>query len=94
MVQLIMKTDIHPANQRPVIFHDITSDEKYLILSTVETESTDKWTDGTEYPLYKVEISSASHPFYTGKETIIDSAGRVDKFRARMEKAAAAKNSK
>ena len=82
-----MKTDIHPSNQRYVIFHDITSDEKFLILSTVKTEATEKWTDGKEYPLYKVEISSASHPFYTGKETIIDSAGRVDKFRARAAKA-------
>ncbi len=89
-----MKTDIHPSNQRYVIFHDITSDEKFLVMSTVETELTEKWTDGKEYPLYKVEISSASHPFYTGKETIIDSAGRVDKFRLRAEKAAAAKAAK
>jgi large subunit ribosomal protein L31 len=82
-----MKTDIHPQNQRYVIFHDTTSDEKFLIQSTVETDQTDKWEDGNEYPLYKVEISSASHPFYTGKETIIDSAGRVDKFKARAAKA-------
>tara|TARA_B100001123_G_C14768089_1_gene811538 strand:+ start:293 stop:568 length:276 start_codon:yes stop_codon:yes gene_type:complete len=86
-----MKTDTHPQNHRQVIFHDTTSDEKFLVYSTVKTESTDKWSDGNEYPLYKVEISSASHPFYTGKETIIDSAGRVDKFRARAQKAAAAK---
>ena len=87
ILQITMKTDIHPANQRYVIFHDLTGDEKFLIKSTVETEASDKWTDGKEYPLYKVEISSASHPFYTGKETIIDSAGRVDKFRARAKKA-------
>lgn len=91
MLPRIMKTDIHPENQRLVIFHDITSGEKFLVPSTVETTETDKWDDGNEYPLYKVEISSASHPFYTGKETIIDTAGRVDKFRARAEKAAAAK---
>lgn len=87
-----MKTDIHPQNQQYVIFHDITSDEKFLVQSTVETETTEKWTDGKEYPLYKVEISSASHPFYTGKENIIDSAGRVDKFHARAAKAAAGKS--
>lgn len=82
-----MKTDIHPANQRLVIFHDTTSDEKFLVPSTVETSETEKWTDGNEYPIFKIEISSASHPFYTGKETIIDTAGRVDKFKARAAKA-------
>ena len=86
-----MKTDIHPQNYRLVIFHDLTSDEKYLIPSTVETNATEKFSDGIEYPIYKVEISSASHPFYTGKETLIDTAGRVDKFKARMEKAKGAK---
>ena len=88
-----MKTDIHPANQREVIYHDTTSDERFLVLSTINTEETGTWTDGKEYPLYKVEISSASHPFYTGKETIIDTAGRVDKFKARRDKAAALKGS-
>lgn len=86
-----MKTDIHPANHRQVIYSDITSGEKFLILSAVETNEVETWTDGKEYPLYKVEISSASHPFYTGKETIIDTAGRVDKFKARMAKASTAK---
>ena len=72
---------------RPVIFHDTTSDEKFLITSAVATDEEGEWEDGKMYPLYKVEISSASHPFYTGKETIIDTAGRVDKFKARQQKA-------
>lgn len=85
-----MKKGIHPENYRKVIFHDNSSGERFLIGSTVETKETGKWTDGREYPLFSVEISSASHPFYTGKEKIMDTAGRVEKFKAR-EKAAAAK---
>lgn len=85
-----MKKDTHPENYRQVIFHDNSSGERFLIGSTVETTETDKWTDGKEYPIYKVEISSASHPFYTGKEKIMDTAGRVEKFKARQ--AAAAKS--
>lgn len=82
-----MKQDIHPQNYREVIFHDTSSGERFLISSTVETEEKDKWEDGKEYPVYRVEISSASHPFYTGKETVVDTAGRVEKFKARMQKA-------
>lgn len=82
-----MKKDIHPENYRPVIFTDTSNEERFLIASTVETTETDKWEDGKEYPLYKIEISSASHPFYTGKETIIDTAGRVEKFKARQKAA-------
>ncbi|MEX0935136.1 MAG: type B 50S ribosomal protein L31 [Candidatus Paceibacterota bacterium] len=82
-----MKKEIHPENYRPVIFHDTSSGERFLISSTVPTEETDKWEDGDEYPLYRVEISSASHPFYTGKETVVDTAGRVEKFKARQERA-------
>ncbi len=78
-----MKKDTHPDNYREVIFKDNTSGEEFLIKSTVETELTGKF-DGKEYPLYEVEISSASHPFYTGKKTTIDRAGRVDKFKSRM----------
>lgn len=85
-----MKKDIHPENYRPVIFLDSSNDEKFLIGSTVATEKTGKWTDGKEYPLYTIEISSASHPFYTGKEKLMDTAGRVEKFKARQ--AAAAKS--
>lgn len=82
-----MKKDIHPANYRPVIFEDTSNGEKFLISSCVQTEGTAKWEDGKEYDLYKVEISSSSHPFYTGKEVILDTAGRVDKFKKRAQKA-------
>jgi large subunit ribosomal protein L31 len=81
-----MKKEIHPQNNRPVIFIDDTSGEKFLLVSTVKTNETAKWEDGKEYPLYHVEISSSSHPFYTGKETVIDTAGRVEKFKARMSR--------
>ncbi len=82
-----MKKDIHPTNYRQVIFADSASGQRFLIWSTVETDLTDKWDDGKEYPLYNIEISSASHPFYTGVKTTIDTAGRVEKFKARMEAA-------
>lgn len=82
-----MKKDIHPDNFRPVIFLDNSSNQQFLIGSTVKTS--DKGTyNGKEYDLYRVEISSASHPFYTGTEKVIDTAGRVDRFKKR---AAAAK---
>ncbi len=77
-----MKKDIHPASYRQVIFEDSTSGKRFLIGSTIETKKTDKW-DGKEYPVYQVEISSASHPFYTGTAKTIDTAGRVDKFKKR-----------
>jgi len=82
-----MKADIHPDNHRMVIFHDNGSEERFLIASTIETEETDKWTDGNEYPVVHVDVSSASHPFYTGNEKVMDSAGRVERFKARAEKA-------
>jgi len=82
-----MKKEIHPENHRKVIFVDDSSDEKFLINSTVKTEETGTWEDGKEYPLTHVEISSASHPFYTGKENVVDTAGRVEKFKARMQQA-------
>lgn len=77
-----MKTEIHPEGYRLVIFKDVTSDKQFLIASTVRTEKTGKF-EGKEYPLYQVEISSASHPFYTGQSKIVDTAGRVDKFKKR-----------
>lgn len=82
-----MKKEIHPESYRDVIFIDDSSQERFLISSTVHSEETDKWEDGKEYPVVHIEISSASHPFYTGKENIIDTAGRVEKFKARMAKA-------
>lgn len=82
-----MKTDIHPTSYRPVIFHDNSSGERFLIGSTIESNKTEKWTDGVEYPIAFVDVSSASHPFYTGQEKVMDTAGRVERFKARAQKA-------
>jgi len=75
-----MKKDIHP-EYRDVVFQDLSSDFSFLTRSTVKTRETVTWEDGKEYPLVKVEVSSRSHPFYTGKQNIVDTAGRVDRFR-------------
>lgn len=80
-----MKADIHPI-YKPVVFQDISSDFSFLTKSTMSSKETVKWEDGQEYPLIKVEISSHSHPFFTGKQKIVDTAGRVDKFRRRYAK--------
>ena len=77
-----MKADIHP-QYRDVVFYDVTSDFKILTRSTLSSKETTKWEDGKEYPLIKVEISSASHPFYTGKHKVMDTSGRIDKFQKR-----------
>lgn len=82
-----MKKEIHPKNYRPVLFLDSSNGEEFLISSTIETEETAKAKDGKEYPVYRVEISSSSHPFYTGKAKVLDTAGRVEKFKARREMA-------
>jgi len=82
-----MKKEIHPKNYRQVIFTDGSNGKAFLCYSTVETDSTAKWTDGKEYPEHRVEITSASHPFYTGQDKVLDSAGRVDKFRRRQKAA-------
>ena len=84
-----MQKDIHPENYRMVIFHDNSSNERILIGSTIETDATDTWTDSNEYPLVQVHVTSASHPFYTGQEKVMDTAGRVDRFKQRMAKAGA-----
>jgi large subunit ribosomal protein L31 len=86
-----MKAEIHPENYRLVIFHDNSSGERFLLGSTVATTATDKWTDGAEYPVAYIDVSSASHPFYTGQEKVMDTAGRVERFKARAEKAAGRK---
>ena len=78
-----MKKGIHPENYRTVIFQDFSVDKSWMGRSAAETKDTITWEDGNEYPLVKVEISSASHPFYTGKQMLVDTAGRVDKFRRR-----------
>jgi large subunit ribosomal protein L31 len=80
-----MKADIHP-NYRPVVFQDVTSDFSFLTCSTLGSKETVKWEDGQEYPLIKVEVSSHSHPFYTGKQKMMDTSGRVDRFRKRYAK--------
>ncbi len=80
-----MKAGIHP-EYREVVFQDLSSDFAFLTRSTVATEDTIKWEDGNEYPLVKVEVSSASHPFYTGKHKVLDSGGRVDRFKKRYGK--------
>ena len=82
-----MKADIHPKNYRMVIFHDNTSGERVLVGSTINTNATDKWTDGQEYPIAYVDVTSASHPFYTGNEKSMDTAGRVERFKSRASKA-------
>ncbi len=82
-----MKADIHPKNYRMVIFHDNSSGERFLAGSTIQSESNEKWTDGKEYPIAFVDVSSASHPFYTGQEKVMDTAGRVERFKARASKA-------
>ena len=78
-----MKKDIHP-NYRNVIFKDVSCDFAILTKSTIETDQTVKWEDGNDYPLIKVDISSASHPFYTGKQKILDSEGRIEKFKKKF----------
>ena len=80
-----MKSDIHP-EYRPVVFLDTSSGEKTLTRSTIATQETIEWEDGNTYPLAKVEISSASHPFFTGQMTIVDTAGRVERFERRYGK--------
>jgi large subunit ribosomal protein L31 len=80
-----MKADIHPKYQ-DVVFQDLSSDFSFRTRSTLSSKETVKWEDGKEYPLIKVDISSQSHPFYTGKHKMMDTGGRVDKFRRRYAK--------
>ena len=88
-----MKQGIHPDNYRPVVYQDISDGTMFLVSSTAKTDETVKYTDGKEYPLVKVHISSSSHPFYTGQEKLLDVEGRVDKFKARAAAAAKARAS-
>ena len=80
-----MKQGIHPENYREVVFKDMSNEETFITKSTVKTKETIN-IDGIEYPVVKVEISNTSHPFYTGKSKLVDTAGRVDKFRNRYQK--------
>ncbi len=83
------KTDLHPKDYREVVFVDEAAKFSFLTKSTAKSEETIKWEDGKEYPMVKIQISSASHPFFTGEEKIIDTEGRVDRFKARAKKAEA-----
>ena len=80
-----MKKDLHP-EYKEVVFLDTSSDFKFLTKSTMKSSDTIKWEDGNEYPLIKIEVSSASHPFYTGKKLFVDTAGRVEKFKKIYDK--------
>jgi large subunit ribosomal protein L31 len=84
-----VKPDIHP-NYRLVVFQDTSSDFAFLTKSTIESSETIEWEDGNTYPLAKVEISSKSHPFYTGKQILVDTTGRVERFRKRYGQSSAA----
>ena len=83
------KKELHPKDYRFVVFSDEAANFSFLTKSTAKSDETVKWTDGNEYPLVKVQISSASHPFFTGEEKIIDTEGRVDRFKARQAAAEA-----
>ena len=81
-----MKKGIHPEEYRMVVFKDFSADEAFLTRSAAQTKDTIVWEDGKEYPLVKLEISSKSHPFYTGKMKYVDTAGRIDKFNKKFAK--------
>lgn len=84
-----MKSQLHPTDYKTVVFEDLSNGFRFLTRSTIKTDETTKWDDGNEYPLVKVHITSTSHPFFTGQEKLLDIEGRVDKFRARQDAAAA-----
>jgi len=81
-----MKKGLHPGNYRFVVFKDMSNGTTFLSRSTASSKETIKYEDGNEYPVVKLEISNTSHPFYTGKNVLVDTAGRIDKFKKRYEK--------
>lgn len=81
-----MKKNLHPENYRLVVFKDMSNETAFLTKSTTPSDETIVWEDGNEYPLVKVEISNTSHPFYTGKNVFVDTAGRIEKFNKRYAK--------
>lgn len=87
-----MKKDLHPTNYQHVVFEDLNNGTRFITRSTATSKDVTKWEDGNEYPLIKVHITSASHPFFTGEERILDIEGRVDKFKARAAAGAANKD--
>ena len=89
-----MKKDIHPKGYRPVVFRDTSNGDAFLTRSCVPTKGTTPWEDGEEYPLHLMGISSSSHPFYTGTQKFVDTAGRVDKYQQRLVKTQALQEAK
>lgn len=83
-----MKQDIHPKNYKMVVFKDMSNGQAFLSRSTASSKETMTWEDGNDYPVIKLEISNTSHPFFTGKSMLVDTAGRIDKFNKRYEKKA------
>jgi large subunit ribosomal protein L31 len=83
-----MKKGIHPEAYRPVVFKDMSNGHTFLSRSTANSKETIKWEDGNEYPVIKLEISNMSHPFFTGKNMLVDTAGRIDKFKKKYAKKA------
>lgn len=81
-----MKKGLHPENYRFVVFKDMSNGNSFISRSSAQTRETVKWEDGNEYPLIKLEISNTSHPFFTGQKMLVDTAGRIDKFKKRYEK--------
>jgi len=81
-----MKKGIHPGSYRLVVFKDMSNGYSFISRSTAPSKETVKWEDGKDYPLVKLEISNTSHPFFTGKNMLVDTAGRIDKFRKKYEK--------
>jgi large subunit ribosomal protein L31 len=81
-----MKKGIHPEQYRLVVFKDMSNGSSFITRSTAPSKETIKWEDGNEYPLIKLEISNTSHPFYTGQNILVDTAGRIDKFKKKYEK--------
>lgn len=81
-----MKKNLHPSSYRLVVFKDMSNGSAFISRSTAASKETIKWEDGNEYPLIKLEISNTSHPFFTGQKIMVDTAGRIDKFKKRYEK--------
>ena len=86
-----MKKNIHPKNHRFVVFQDVSCNYSFLTKSSIETKETIKWEDGKEYPLHKLDISNKSHPFFTGQQNLVDTAGRIEKFNKKYNISSATK---
>ncbi|MAW74645.1 MAG: 50S ribosomal protein L31 [Candidatus Marinimicrobia bacterium] len=89
-----MKKNIHPKDYRYVVFQDVSCDYQFLTKSSIETKETIKWEDGNEYPLYKLDISDKSHPYFTGQQNLVDTAGRIEKYMKKYNMSPTDKNKK